>query len=290
MKNCLIIFVVFLFTLVIQAEEQAAENGNLNLNETVTEEEQPQTDSRDAEKFFTRLKFGIGADFSGMAGMLQCYDYTLRNQFGASIGMDFNWRVFKKESGRGEGNFYIGFGFNFQYWMPTTWRNKDTVSEGYYSDDDIPDFYIKIHYMRVPITLNLAYELKAGIGSLKSVEPRVSLGINNNIFKFGWGSSDEERSKELSEDMKELNHRIYNYKISGTWSLGLSFVFENNWFFSTSIGGDFGSSNYKSNVFYERPYEYDDEDKKTEKLKSNKYGRFLYSHHEFMMFETGYRF
>lgn len=272
-----------------EEKEQTAETDKSN-SEGKTEKT---VDPKNDKNFFTCFKFGIGADFSGTAGMFREYEnYVFKNQFGASLGFDFNWLVFKKESGRGEGNLYLGFGFNFQYWMPTTWRNKENRSydDDYYYDEDYPDFYIMIHYMRIPVTLNLAYELKAGIGALKSVEPRVSLGINNNIFKFGWGSSDKELNEELSEDLNEFNHRIYNYKISGTWSLGLSFVFENNWFFSTSIGGDFGSSNYRSNLFYERAYERDEDGDRTDKLKSNKYGRFLYGHHEFLMFETGYRF
>lgn len=285
-------FITLFFFSMLSAENPVFTNENTYTADANTESGQI-ADYEEESNFFTRFKFGIGADFTGTAGLLHDYvDYVFKNQFGLSLGLDFNWLVFKKERGRGEGNLYLGFGFNFQYWMPTTWRNKENRyydDYDYYNEDD-PDFFVMIHYMRIPVTLNLAYELKAGIGSLKSVEPRVSLGINNNIFKFGWGSSDEELSEELSSDMKELNHRIYNYKISGTWSLGLSFVFDNNLFFSTSIGGDFGSGNYKSYLFYKRDYEHDENGNRTEKLKSNKYGRVLYGHHEFMIFETGYRF
>lgn len=286
-------FITLFFFSMLSAENPVFTNENSYKADANTESGQI-ADNEEEANFFTRFKFGLGADFSGTAGAMSYYEEfnCLKNQFGVSLGLDFNWLVFKKERGRGEGNLYLGFGFDFQYWMPTTWRNKDNAElydDYYYYYDDI-DFHVMLHYMRIPVTLNLAYELKAGIGSLKSVEPRVSIGINNNIFKFGWGSSDEAYSEELSSDMKDLNHRIYNYKISGTWSIGLSFVFDSNWFFSTSIGGDFGSSNYKSSLFYERAYERDEEGHRTEKLKSNKYGRFLYGHHEFMMFETGYRF
>ena len=281
MKKCFVIFTVLVFTLILSAENQPVESKSNSFVET------------DEEDFFTRLKFGIGADFSGTAGELpgSTSAYFLKNQLGVSAGLDFNWLVFKKASGRGEGNLYLGFGFDFQYWIPTTWMNRDNNpgSDSYYDDSSV-DYYFLLHYMRIPVTLNMAYELKAGIGSLKSVEPRISLGMNNNILKFGWGSSDKEEYESMSEGIKELNRRIYNYKISGTWSFGVSFVFTNKWFFSTSIGGDFGSSKYKSHFFYERPYQYDSNGHKTGNFEDNSQGRFLYGHHEFLMFETGYRF
>jgi hypothetical protein len=309
MKKSFYFIILLLCASVIYAEETESvtisqEAGNIEFvspqqkqsaaSETKTESGKHKNSQE--ENFFTRFKFGIGADFSGTAGMLPGYTYAyfLKNQLGVSAGFDFNWLVFKKESGRGEGNLYLGFGFDFQYWIPTTWINRTNnpryLYDDYYDDEDTIDFHILIHHMRIPVTLNLAYELKAGIGALKSIEPRISLGINSNIFKFGYGSSDEEYAEKLSEDIKAWNHRIYNYKISGTWALGLSFVFTNNWFFSTSIGGDFGSSHYKSDLFYERPYERDDAGNRTDKVKEEWRGRFLYGHHEFMMFETGYRF
>ena len=105
-----------------EEKEQTPETDKSNSDGKTEKAVKPKND----KNFFTTFKFGIGADFSGTAGLLRDYeDYVFKNQFGASVGFDFKWLVFKKESGRGEGNLYLGFGFNFQYWMPTTWRNKE---------------------------------------------------------------------------------------------------------------------------------------------------------------------
>ena len=287
-----ILFSLFFLTTLLSAQEQPANTGLKAENQP---EETESYNFKQEKDFFTQLNFGIGADFTGNPGMMPgtTYSYFLKNQLGITLGLDFNWLVFKKESGRGEGNLYFGFGFDFQYWAPTTWLSDENTpynDDYYYDDETSKDYYMILHYMRIPVTLNLSYELKAGIGALESVEPRVSFGINSNIFKFGSGSSDKEEAEELAKDTKELNRRIYTYKISGTWSFGVSFVFTNNWFFSTSIGGDFGSQQYKSELFYLKSYKRDEDGDSTGKLKNEWRGRFLYGHHEFIMFETGYRF
>lgn len=224
------------------------------------------TETNSEKDFNTQLKFGFGLDFTGNHGSSQIVKIFFYNQFGLSVGLDLNWKIFQKTSGEGAGELFLGLGLDFQYWVPTT------------TPDEFFNETVTMHYMRLPVTLNIAYDFKVDAGILKRVGPLVSIGFNNNFYVFDYPSGDaDDYDDYYSTDYNsfgEINH----WKMSGTWALGLNFLFENNWFVRTSIGGDFGSSNYRSNLFY-----------KYEESK-DKYGYFLYGHHEFMMFETGYRY
>ena len=276
MKKLSLLIIFLLFTSLISAEDQAyiQENSGIYSTNRQNAAEIPE------KRHFVQLKFGIGADFEGTAGRT-INEYTddlefsmLRNQFGVSLGIDFGWIVFNKKEGKGAGNLCLGFGFEMQYWAPTTYLSpEDNITQ--WKDVN----YIYSHYMRVPVTLNLSYEFDVNAGTLKSAGPLFSFGLNNNIFAFSYDSDNENTQKKL--DMA-LNKNLEHYKISGTWMIGLTMVFDNNWILNASIGGDFGSSKGDSYLVLWH-YESDDNIQ-------NKYSKILYGHHEFLMFETGYRF
>lgn len=279
MKKLSLSILFLLFTFLISAEDQPDIQEN---NRTHDANRQNATEIP-VKQHFVQLKFGIGADFEGTAGRT-INEYTddldfsmLRNQFGVSLGIDFGWIVFNKKAGKGAGNLCLGFGFEIQYWAPTTHLSQgDNISILWFMQDVT---YIYSHYMRVPVTLNLSSEFDVNAGSLKSAGPFFSFGFNNNIFAFSYDSDNENTQKGL--DMA-LDKNLERYKVSGTWILGLAMVFDNNWIVNALIGGDFGSNKeYSYLVLWH--YESDDNIQ-------NKYGKILYGHHEFLMFETGYRF
>ena len=255
----LILFIVLFSASLLFAEETTEKNGKF---------------------FYTDIKIGFGADFSGIPGRISAesdlityntpyaFDILqakLRNQFGVSAGMDFNWRLFQKTSGKGAGELYFGFGFGFQYWVPTLTAMKD---DSFYSSfDNRYAAKAALHYMRIPVVFNILYDFKVNAGALRSIGPLFSTGINNNLFIFKY-----ETEPEYEEIYKQIHDSIDFHQLSFTWAIGLNFVFVNNCFVSVSVSGDKGSERIKYYLF-------------------NDYsGNVLYHHHEFLMFETGYRF
>ena len=247
-------------------------NGSVN-NEDPADKEAPNETENHEVPYFTQFKFGLGADFDGVAGrplIEEARFAMLRNQLGISLGFDFGWKVFQKTSGKGAGDLCLGFGFDLQYWVPTTHMSPDNHVDSTNFDKMN---YIYSHYMRVPVTLNISYEFKVNAGPIRRVGPLFSLGMNNNIFYFSY-STDQEGEQEYWD--YRFDEGINHWKVSGTWELGIGMVFENNWILNASIGGDFGSQNIRSYLLYGK--------------NGNKYDLILYDHHEFLMLETGYRF
>ena len=228
---------------------------------TISANEKTSATPEDTDRIFhTRINIGFAVDFTGTPGRLTDQDWIttwneewnnmLTNLFGASAGIDFDWKLFQKTGGEGAGELYFGFGASFQYWPPTAeWR--------YYNGDKA-----KLQYMRIPVMLNISYNFKVDAGNLNSVGPEFSAGINNNLFLLDYEA----------EIFKEWDDNLKFHQLSFTWTLGINLIFVNNCFISVSVGGDKGSEQLKNYLFSEDA------------------GKFLYGHHEFLMFETGYRF
>ena len=259
---------------VVQTSEEIQPAEPAVQSENPADEQQNEAESPVAPHF-VQFKFGLGADFDGVAGrpIIEEARYAmLRNQLGISLGFDFGWIVFQQTEGKGAGDLCLGFGFDFQYWVPTEHMSPDNrVSSSHFDEIN----YIYSHYMRAPVTLNISYEFKVNAGAIRRVGPLFSIGMNNNIFYFSYSTDNESEQKSWDYRFdKEISH----WKVSGTWELGIGMVFENNWILNASIGGDFGSQNIRSYLLYGKTGLPD------------KYVYTLYDHHEFLMFETGYRF
>lgn len=235
------------------------------------------------DKFYVQIEAGFGADFTGTPGrVVEIEDYMdydgisyladalIKNQFGVSLGMDFNWRLFQKTSGEGAGELYFGFGFDFQYWAPTSKVSSIYIRDYYYHDEEKYNSFLRLHYMRLPVMFNIAYDFKVNAGKLRRVGPKLSAGVNNNFFIPEYDYNHE--NEEMEEDFKQFADSIEFHQLSFAWSLGLNLVFSNRCFLAVSVGGDKGSEKIKHYLF--KPDS----------------GRVLYNHHEFIMFETGYRF
>ena len=230
--------------------------------------------SPETKKFYPQLNIGFGVDFTGKPGLTESY---FRNNFGFTAGLDLKWKILQQA----KGDLFLGFGFDFQYWVPTSVvYDHDgcyviSVSYKYFSE-----LFIEMHYIRIPLKLKISYAFKVEADVLSHIEPEFSIGINNNFIFFDYNTKNPDNDKEMKEDLDEnINH----WKISGTWTIGLNFIFNSRWLLKISLGGDFGSPNPKSNLFYNSVRSEEDRDK-------SYLNYILYSHHEFMMFETGYRF
>ena len=230
---------------------------------------QPET-----KKFHPQLNIGFGIDFTGNPGTQKLF---LSNKFGFTAGLDLKWNL-SQQTDRG---LSLGFGFDFQYWVPTSViyepDGEYILSSGYKYYQWL---FIEMHYIRIPLQLKISYAFKVNADVLSHIEPEISIGINNNFIFFDYNSDDPDDDREMKEDFDE---NIKHWKLSGTWAIGINFLFENNWLLRTSIGGDFGSRNPKSELFYNPYY-------RMEKGERGYLTYILYGHHEFIMFETGYRF
>ena len=267
-------FIAALFTAALFADGNMPENSAGTANDTL------------GDKFYVQIEAGFGADFKGNPGRMsgvegfQYDDYgpdysyipweadrLMRNQFGVTAGIDFNWRLFQKTSGDGAGEFYFGFGFDFQYWAPTSVLSSEAFPN---SKETWQGRYAAMHYIRIPVMLNTSYEFKVNAGVLRRVGPRLSAGINNNLFILEY-DYDHEREKERKE-FENFSDNIDLHNLSFAWSLGLNLVFSNRCFLAVSVGGDKGSEQVQRHLFNKNS------------------GLILYNHHEFLLFETGYRF
>lgn len=268
--------IVVLFSTALFADANKSENNTQTKKDTL------------GDKFYVQIEIGFGADFTGTPGRVSddiedyidyddpaphltyISDMMIKNQFGVTAGMDFNWRILQKTSGEGAGELYFGFGFDLQYWAPTGKVTNEYLKNYYYYKEDEKNKYLALHYLRVPVMLNVSYDFKVNAGSLRRVGPKFSAGINNNFFI---PESDYNRDHEsVKEDFEQFIDLIEFHQLSFSWSLGLNLVFSNRCFLAVSIGGDKGSEKIKHYLF--KPDS----------------GKILYNHHEFLMFETGYRF
>lgn len=225
----------------------------------------------ETKKFYPQLNIGFGADFSGKPGIIEG---LYSNRFGLTAGLDLKWRVLQQT----DGDLFMGFGFDFQYWVPTaTASHYDTVWPHKYAD--WPS--VSMNYIRIPVILKIFYAFKVDAGVLVYTGPEFSIGINNNFFFFDYCTANSEYDG-MDDFKRYFDDSIHHWKISGTWAIGLNFIFNSPWIFKISLGGDFGSQDPKSELF--NPYYSTDNEEKSY------LNYILYSHHEFMMFETGYRF
>ena len=250
MKKFSCFWLLFLFVFLLPAQEPQA---TAPVQDNPLSQQPDKTENKE-KSYFVQLKFGLGADFEGMPGnpvIDDARDAPLRNQLGISTGLDFAWIIFQQTKSKGAGDLLIGFGFDFQYWVPTTHMSPENHVKSSDYDDLI---YMYSHYMRVPVTLNLSYEFKVNAAPFRRAGLLFSLGMNNNIFIYSYKS---ERKSE----------KEHYYKVSGTWKLGIVTVFENDWILNALIGGDFGTQNI---------------------MKTGEH--ILYDHHEFLMLKTGRRF
>lgn len=267
MNKKLCFLIIALFTAALFADENQAEIKAQTEQDTL------------GDAFYIQIEAGFGADFTGTPGRLpdleivrydsaivSMSDQLLRNQFGVTVGIDFNWRVFQQIDGDGAGELYFGFGGDFQYWLPTADLSDDNFRT---NPKEKFNRYAALRYMRVPVMFNLFYDFKVNAGTLRRVGPKFSAGVNNNFFILEY-DYDHERKSE-GEELEKFSKDVDFHQLSFTWSLGLNLVFSSRCFLAVSIGGDKGSEQVRRNLFLENS------------------GRILYNHHEFIMFETGYR-
>ena len=262
--------------------EAEAEISELQKNKPVSEsqennffkpQEKPIVQPKEKVFYFT-AKFGLGGDFEGYHGTFGYYvpDYDLKNQFGLSLGLDFDWVVYKNPKTAGQ--LLLGFGIGFQDWFPTSTQDIEISlpvsfeQYGGYKYEDLTG-KVKMSYMRLPLMLNLSYEFKPKSDIMTSVIPKFSFGFNINFFSFEIEGKDKDTLKQALNDY----NASADIKFSFAWGLGLNFVFKEHFLVIATIGGDVGSGNSENAIF----------------MPDSKSKNTLYGHHEFITMEFGLR-
>ena len=181
-------------------ETQERKNLDLqNQKETIPEQRSFDTkaDERLAGKFSGRFNWenGIGDNGGYVFG------------FGTGIGFDFDWKIYEKPYGGGAGNLFLGFGFDFQYWIPIEFA--------------------------IPVQLNFGYEFKLNNPTLRYIGFWTSMGANLNFLHL------------YEEEHYYYNSYYgqgywYDEEEEETFSAGYTYQFYMNMIFRSRFTMDFG--------------------------------------------------
>ena len=153
-------------------------------------------DKKLEDLFSGRWNFGLGIGYNKYPNF----------EIGFTTGLDFNWKLFGKPYGGGAGNLWLGFGFDFKYWM-------------------LPDSDLEIdeldHLINVPLQLNFGYEFKINKENIRYLGLWLSLGM----------SIDTWIDDKLSDNDKTL-------QLSFAWDITMNIIFKNGMLFIAGFGGN----------------------------------------------------
>ncbi len=176
-----------------KAETQVAKSNEVAKSKNIEDETEAKeklaqvysnADERMDKLFTGRYKFGILANFDSA------------EKLGLSTGLDFNFNVFRKPYGSGAGNLYVGFGFDFQFYLPIE--------------------YSEIFYMTIPVLANIGYDFRVSTYTLRYVGFWFSLGGSESIFIWDEGTEHEGAfAWELGFDMIFRNRFILDLGFGG---------------------------------------------------------------------------
>ena len=150
-----------------------------------------------------KLNGGLSKRFSLDIGLgTALYDEGEQLNFGMGLAFDFDWKVFSKPYGGGAGNLFIGFGFDFRYWI--------------------------LVEIAVPIQFNVGYEFKLNNSSLRYIGFWYSMGASLNFFHpehdWLWESEDID---------------IFNAAFA--YQLYFDMIFGSGFVLNAGMGGEVGS-------------------------------------------------
>ena len=148
-----------------------------------------------------RLNFGIGVGFEG--------------DFGLGVGFDWDWKIFEQPDGAGAGKMWLGFGLDFQYWIPVE--------------------------IGIPIQLNYGYEFNLNNRILRYIGVWYSMGFGMGFLhpkdsetrtvwtEYGW------------EEYTDSDDDYYTFTPSFAWQLYMSMIFESRFIMDLGFAGFSGA-------------------------------------------------
>ncbi|MBO7127148.1 hypothetical protein J6W78_06345 [bacterium] len=199
-----------------RCEFEASEKINTLENKSVAEESE-------REEF---LSFNSTADkklegiFSGRWNLGLGVAFNTPNKIGFGTGFDFNFKVFEKPYGGGAENLFVGFGFDFKYWVKTAKEgyDHDKCEDRWCSSSDATN-----HLINIPIQANIGYEFKINNPTLRYVGLWSSLGMGIDMDAYPGGGD---------------NGAGTYIQLSFTWDITLDMIFKNGMLLNIGVGGN----------------------------------------------------
>lgn len=171
------------------------------------------------------------------AGIIGVFDGY--NKFGFSTGFDFNFNVYKKEYGLGAGNLFVGFGFDFEWYLPTAERrvpSSKSESSGFEENSETSEetqttsyTKTKTHLLEIPIMANLGYYFRTTNYTLRYVGFWFSGGVGIDFLLWSDLSDWEEKTKS----------KIYT---SFAWEFGFNMIYRSDFTMNFGVGGFTGDA------------------------------------------------
>ena len=158
--------------------------------------------------------------FSGRWNLGLGVAFNTPNKIGFGTGVDFNFKVFEKPYGGGAGNLFVGFGFDFKYWVKTAKEgyDHDKCEDRWCSYSDATN-----HLINIPIQANIGYEFKINNPTLRYVGLWSSLGMGIDMDAYPGGGD---------------NGAGTYIQLSFTWDITLDMIFKNGMLLNIGVGGN----------------------------------------------------
>ena len=183
--------------------------------------------------FYSRADKKLEKMFSGRWNLGLGIAFNLLDIFGLSSGLDFNFKVFEKPYGGGTGNLFVGFGFDFKYWIPTGDGFSHTRRMTYNTYTDTYTYitnrrynYYKDHLINIPIQLNFGYEFKLNNPTLRYFglwfSPGFSLDMDMN----------------MNTDYNPDKLKKFLFTVSFSWEVMMNMIFKNRMLLNIGVGGN----------------------------------------------------
>ena len=138
------------------------------------------------------------------------------NKIGFETGFDFNFKVFEKPYGDVAGNLFVGFGFDFKYYL-------QTVDDGYQHKSLFQHAsWATSHLINIPIQANLGYEFKINNPMLRYVGLWGSFGMGIDMDVYYDGSTKDDLFLQLSF----------------AWEITVDMIFKNGMLLDIGVGGN----------------------------------------------------
>ena len=166
--------------------------------------------------FYSRADEKLAGIFSGRWNLGLGVAFNTPNKIGFGTGLDFNFKVFEKPYGGGAGNLFVGFGFDFKYWLKTSYDTS------YYEYENC-----KHNIINTPLQANFGYEFKINDPILRYIGIWSSFGMSVDI-------DDWNHKHEFGEYGDTFLH------LSFAWNITLDIIVKNSMLFNFELGGNKG--------------------------------------------------
>lgn len=183
-----------------------------------TLEEKSIVEEKERKEFLLFDSTADGKLFSGRWNLGFGVAFNTPNKVGFETGLDFNFKVFEKPNRSGAGNLFVGFGFDFKYWVKTA-----DYGNMHFYDHNGYDLESTNRLINIPIQANFGYEFKINNQTLRYIGLWSSFGIGIDMDAY--------HNDYYQED-------VLFFQLSFAWEINLDMIFKNGMLLNIGIGGN----------------------------------------------------